>query len=255
MTDAPLRLDIALVRRGLARSRAEAHTLVDAGQVLVSGRAAAKPSLRVSSTDLLEVSGARCPYVSRAGLKLQAALDTFAIPVAHAAALDIGASTGGFSDCLLQRGAGRVDAIDVGHGQLAPALASDPRLHYREGVNARFLSPADFPALFDIVVADLSFISLALVLPVLPPLLRPGGHVVCLVKPQFEVGVRGLGKGGIVRDPQAQEGALERVRQAARTAGLCARGCRDSPLLGSEGNREFLLWLTREAGEAPPGTE
>jgi len=255
MTGIPLRLDLALVRRGLARSRAEAHALIDAGQVVVCGRPAAKPSLLVSGADLIEVSGARCPYVSRAGLKLEAALETFAISVTGVTALDVGASTGGFSDCLLQRGAARVDAVDVGHGQLAAALASEPRLFYREGINARHLSPADFPALFDIIVADLSFISLALILPVLPSLLHSHGDLVCLVKPQFEVGIHHLGKRGVVRDPQAQQDALDRVRAAARAAGLCERGCRDSPLLGGDGNREFLLWLTHEAGKAAPGTE
>ncbi len=198
---------------------------------------------------------ARCPYVSRAGLKLEAALETFALSVTGGTALDIGASTGGFSDCLLQRGAARVDAVDVGHGQLASALASEPRLFYREGVNARNLSTTDFPVPFDIIVADLSFISLTLILPVLPPLLHSHGDLVCLVKPQFEVGVHGLGKRGVVRDPQAQQNALNRVRASARAAGLCERGCRDSPILGGEGNREFLLWLTREAGEVMPGAQ
>lgn len=255
MTDTPLRLDLALVRRGLARSRAEAQALLDAGQVAVAGRTAAKPSLLVTDADLLEVSGARCPFVSRAGLKLEAALETFGISVTHCTALNIGASTGGFSDCLLQRGAARVDAIDVGHGQLAPSLVSEPRLCYREGINARALSPADFPAPFDIIVIDLSFISLTFVLPILPPLLHSHGDLVCLVKPQFEVGIHGLGKRGVVRDPQAQQAALERVRESARAAGLCEQGCRDSPILGSEGNREFLLWLTGKAGEAARGME
>ncbi len=254
MTDTPLRLDSALVQRGLARSRAQAQALVAAGQVFVAGRAAARPSLLVSADDLIEVVGARCPYVSRAGLKLEAALETFGLSVAQCVALDIGASTGGFSDCLLQRGAARVDAVDVGHGQLAPSLADEPRLFYREGINARTLSPADFPCLFDMVVADLSFISLSLILPVVPPLLRPRGNIICLVKPQFEVGAERLGKRGIVRDPQAHQAALERVREAARQAGLRERGCRDSPLLGSEGNREFLLWLAR-AGEGDSGAE
>lgn len=199
------------------------------------------------------MSGARCPYVSRAGWKLEAALDSFGIAVAGRTALDIGASTGGFSDCLLQRDAAHVDAIDVGHGQLAPALASDPRLCSREGVNARTLSPTDFPHLFDLIVADLSFISLALVLPVVPPLLRARGEVVCLVKPQFEVGAQKLGKGGIVRDPQAHRDALERVREAARLAGLAERGCRDSPLLGAGGNREFLLHLAHFSPSRPSG--
>lgn len=254
MTDTPLRLDVALVQRGLARSRAQAQALVAAGQVFVAGRAAARPSLLVSADDLIEVVGARCPYVSRAGLKLEAALETFGLSVSERVALDIGASTGGFSDCLLQRGAARVDAVDVGHGQLAPSLADEPRLFYREGVNARTLSPADFPAPFDMVVADLSFISLSLILPVVPPLLRPRGNIICLVKPQFEVGAERLGKRGIVRDPQAHQAALERVREAARQVGLRERGCRDSPILGSEGNREFLLWLAR-AGEGDAGAE
>lgn len=255
MADTLLRLDSALVQRGLARSRAEAQALVAAGQVFVAGQAAAKPSLLVPSVSLIEVAGARCPFVSRAGLKLEAALETFGLSVADSVALDIGASTGGFSDCLLQRGAARVDAVDVGHGQLAPALASEPRLFYREGVNARTLSPADFPAPFDIIVADLSFISLSLILPILPPLLRAQGNVICLVKPQFEVGAGKLGKGGIVRDPQAHREALARVREAARQAGFAERGCRDSPILGGEGNREFLLWLARNAGEGGPGAE
>ncbi len=255
MADIPLRLDLALVRRGLARSRAEAQALLHAGQVSVSGCPVAKPSLLVSDTDRLEVSGTRCPYVSRAGLKLEAALETFGIAVSQRSALDIGASTGGFSDCLLQRGAARVDAVDVGHGQLAPSLASEPRLCYREGINARALSPADFPAPFDLVVADLSFISLTLIVPVLPPLLRPHGDIVCLVKPQFEVGAHHLGKRGIVRSPQAQQAALEQVRESARAAGLQERGCRDSPILGSGGNREFLLWLAAKAGEPRPGME
>ncbi len=253
MTDPPLRLDVALVQRSMARSRAQA--LVAAGQVTVAGRTAAKPSLLVSSADLIEVLGARCPYVSRAGLKLEAALDTFALSVDGSTALDVGASTGGFSDCLLQRGAARVHAVDVGHGQLALPLASEPRLFYREGVNARTLSPADFPALFDIIVADLSFISLSLILPVLPPLLRPQGNVICLVKPQFEVGHEKLGKRGIVRDPDAHRAALERVRNSAQQAGFAEHGCRDSPLLGGEGNREFLLWLGWDAGEAAGDAE
>ncbi len=255
MPDSLLRLDIALVRRGLARSRAEAQALIAAGQVAVSGTPAAKPRLLVSPDDPLEVSGTRCPYVSRAGWKLEAALDTFALPAAGSLALDVGASTGGFSDCLLQRGAARVDAIDVGHGQLAPALTAESRLFYREGVNARTLSPDDFPTLFDLIVADLSFISLTLVLPALTPLLRPQGNMVCLVKPQFEVGVHKLGKGGIVRDPQAQQDALERVRESTLAAGLQERGCRDSPILGGGGNREFLLWLTHRAGKGAPGDE
>lgn len=253
MTDTPLRLDMALVQRGLARSRTEAQALIHAGQVTVAGQAALKPRLLVTDAEPIEVLGARCPFVSRAGLKLEAALNTFAIAVTGTTALDIGASTGGFSDCLLQRGAAHVDAIDVGHGQLAPSLAAEPRLRCREGVNARTLLPSDFSHLFDIVVADLSFISLTLILPILPPLLKLQGSVICLVKPQFEVGAGAVGRGGIVRDGAARQAALARVQDAARAAGFAVRGLRDSPVLGGGGNHEFLLWLGHQqrAASAP----
>lgn len=252
MPGEPLRLDRALVARGLARSRTEAQGLIAAGQVSVDGAVCIKPGLRVTDAQTLDVQGMRCPFVSRGGLKLAAALDVFSIPAYGRAALDVGASTGGFTDCLLQRGAAPVYTIDVEHGQLAPALASHPHLHFREGVNARALSPADFPHPFEIIVADLSFISLALVLPTLPPLLAEGGDIVCLVKPQFEVGAEGLGRGGIVRSEAARQSALASVQDAAARCGLQTRGSMDSPLLGMGGNREYLLHLTRPAGE-PPG--
>ncbi len=242
------RLDKALVRRGLARSRTEAQALIEAGQVTAAGVIAVKPSLPVSEDTLLVIEGERLAYVSRAGLKLAAALDTFPIPVAGRTALDVGASTGGFTDCLLQRGIARIVAIDVGHGQMIPTLAADPRVESREGVNARAVSPTDFDAPFDVIVADLSFISLTLVLPALAPLLRPDGDLVCLIKPQFEVGAGKLGKGGLVRDAADREHAVARVREAARALGLTERGRIVSPILGGAGNMEFMLWLRWEEG-------
>ena len=240
-----MRLDRALAARGLARSRTEAQALIAAGQVRVDGRAADKASLLVPDEAALTVEGDRCPFVSRGGLKLAAALDAFGVLVAGRTALDVGASTGGFTDCLLRRGAARVACVDAGHGQMAPRIAADPRVSSREGVNARFLLPADFDAPFDLLVADLSFISLTLVVPALVPLLRPEGDMILLVKPQFEVGQAHLGKGGIVRDPGRREEAVRRVAAAAAALGLAARGRMTSPILGGDGNAEFLLWFQK----------
>ena len=250
----PERLDKALVRRGLARSRTEAQALLAAGQVVVNGRAVAKASVCVDEAAAITVQGGRLPFVSRGGLKLQAALETFGITVTGRTALDVGASTGGWTDCLLQRGARRVVALDVGHGQMAPGIAADPRVELREGVNARFLSPQDFASPFDLIVADLSFISLTLVLPALVPLLTPGGDLVCLVKPQFEVGVEKLGRGGVVRNADARREALRRVVAAAQSLGLRDAGRMDSPILGMTGNQEFLEWLVGMA-EGHDGVE
>ncbi len=238
-----MRLDRALAVRGLARSRTEAQGLIAAGQVRVDGRPAEKASQLVADEAALLVEGERSPYVSRGGLKLAAALDAFVLPVVGRTALDVGASTGGFTDCLLQRGAARVVAVDAGHGQMASEIAADPRVHSREGVNARFLSSADFDSLFELIVADLSFISLTLVLPALAPLLRPGGDLIVLVKPQFEVGAAHLGKGGIVRDLSQRSEAVHRVMGAAAALGLTVRGQIVSPIRGGDGNEEFLLWL------------
>lgn len=238
-----IRLDRALAARGLARSRTEAQALIAAGQVRVDGQRADKSSQLVVEDIPLTVEGPRAPFVSRGGEKLAAALDEFSLAVAGRTALDVGASTGGFTDCLLQRGATRVIAVDAGHGQMDAALVTDPRIDLRERVNARFLSPADFPCVFDLIVADLSFISLTLVLPALVPLLCPGGDLVALVKPQFEVGQEHLGKGGVVRDDRQRERAVQRVTEAATGLGLHKHGLMTSPMQGGDGNVEFLLWL------------
>ncbi len=239
-----MRLDKALAARGLARSRTEAQALIAGGLVRVDGRPAEKASQPVAEGATLAVEEhGRCPYVSRGGLKLAAALETFEVSVTGRTALDVGASTGGFTDCLLQGGAARVVAVDAGHGQMDPKISTDPRVVSHEGVNARFLTPADFPGPFHLIVTDLSFISLTLVLPALAPLLEPDGDMIVLVKPQFEVGRDNLGKGGLVRDPSQREGAVRRVTTSAADAGLAVHGRMTSPIPGGDGNTEFLLWL------------
>ncbi len=238
-----MRLDKALVAQGLCRSRTEAQTLLDAALISVNGRRGLKASAETPENAVLARHDTGPRFVSRGALKLEAAMAQFAINAGGKTALDVGASTGGFTECLLRRGISSVIAIDVGHGQMAAAVAADPRVQSREGVNARFLTSGDFPGPFDLVVADLSFISLTLVLPALAPLLAAKGDLICLVKPQFEVGAAHLGKGGIVRDPKARAEALERVAGAARALGLRERGRLTSPIEGSDGNVEFLLHL------------
>jgi 23S rRNA (cytidine1920-2'-O)/16S rRNA (cytidine1409-2'-O)-methyltransferase len=183
------------------------------------------------------------PYVGRGGLKLAHALDVFAIDPRGRVALDVGASTGGFTDVLLQRGAARVVALDVGHGQLDWRLRNDPRVTVREHVNARYLAPGDLPEPVDVVTIDVSFISLAHILPVVPPLVAPGADVIALVKPQFEAGRDEVGKGGLVKDPTIHARVLEDVRAAARAVGLTPMADTPSPITGATGNQEFLLHL------------
>lgn len=243
-----MRLDKALVSRGLCRSRSEAQEQIDAGAVTLGGQVVRKASLEVAEQAALAVVETGPRWVSRGALKLEAALSEFDIKVSGRAALDVGASTGGFTECLLRRGVNSVYAVDVGHGQMVPALTTDPRVLLREGVNARFLTPADFPHPFDLIVTDLSFISLTLVLPALVPLLATNGDLICLVKPQFEVGPAKVGKGGIVRDERAREEAVARVVAAARACALTLQGRMVSPIEGGDGNREFLLWLKPDAG-------
>jgi len=239
MTATKSRLDQLLVDRGLADSREKARALILAGEVRVDGQASPKPGHSVARECLVEVAQ-RMPYVSRGGFKLASALDRFAIDVNGWVCVDAGASTGGFTDCLLQRGAAQVWALDVGHGQLAWKLRNDARVVVREGVNARYLQPSEFPRPFDFAVCDLSFISVTLVLPALASVLAKRAEMVILVKPQFEAAKGEVGKGGIVRDPALHRAACDRVRGAVEALGYTA-GIIDSPILGAEGNREFLL--------------
>ncbi len=238
-----MRLDKALVAQSICRSRTEAQVLLDAELISVDGRRGLKASAETTADAVLARHDTGPRFVSRGALKLEAALTEFRIDVAGKRALDVGASTGGFTECLLRRGVASVIAVDVGHGQMASEIAADPRVQSREGINARSLSPTDFPHLFDVIVADLSFISLSLVLPALAPLLLPSGDLICLVKPQFEVGAAHLGKGGIVRDPKARAEALERVCGVANALGLRETACMVSPITGGDGNTEFLLHL------------
>jgi 23S rRNA (cytidine1920-2'-O)/16S rRNA (cytidine1409-2'-O)-methyltransferase len=238
-----IRIDQLLVERGLVESREKAQALILAGHVTVNGQKAAKPGHSVARDAAVEVAE-RMPYVSRGGYKLAGALDHWKIDVTGWTCLDVGASTGGFTDCLLQRGAERVWAIDVGHNQLDWKLRNDPRVLAREGVNARFLQREDFPIQFDLAVCDASFISLTMLIPAIVPLLAPHGAMVLLVKPQFEVERGQVGKGGIVREPELHRAACDRVRAAVETLGF-QTDIIESPILGSEGNREFLLYASR----------
>lgn len=233
------RLDQLLVERGLVESREKAQALILAGSVLVDGQKADKAGRAIDAASRIEVTR-RPPYASRGGFKLQAALDRFGIDAAGKVCLDVGASTGGFTDCLLQRGARRVYAVDVGRGQLDWKIRNDPRVDVREGVNARYLQPEDLPEQVDLAVCDVSFISATLILPRMAGMLRQGGEMVILVKPQFEVGRGQVGKGGIVRDPELHRAACERVEQAARALGFRTQ-LMESPMPGAEGNKEFLL--------------
>lgn len=234
------RLDLLLVDRGLAESREKARALVLAGQVLVDGQRAPKPGHSVSPESRIELLE-RLPYVSRAGKKLEAALDAFGINVTGETCLDVGASTGGFTDCLLQRGAKRVYAVDVGSGQLDWRLRNDPRVVVREGINARYLKFEDIGEFVKLAACDVSFISATLILPRLAALLHERGEMVILVKPQFEVGRGQVGKGGVVRDPALHQAACARVEQAVRELGFRS-DLVASPVLGAEGNKEFLLY-------------
>src|SRR5262245_53816537 len=233
------RLDKLLVTRGLAETRAKAQSLILAGQVF-SGQQRLDKAGQSVPIDVDLTVREPAPFVSRGGLKLAAALDHFGVEVIGKTCLDIGASTGGFTDCLLQRGAARIVAIDVGRGQLDWKLRQDSRVELREGVNARYLSPDDFTDRFDIVTADVSFISLTKILPAVPPLLRDHASVITLIKPQFEVGREEVGKGGIVRDETAQRRVVEEIISFAAGLGMRAKGVIDSPILGADGNREFL---------------
>jgi 23S rRNA (cytidine1920-2'-O)/16S rRNA (cytidine1409-2'-O)-methyltransferase len=237
------RLDALLVERGLAASRERARGLVLAGQVLVDGHVVSKAGTAIATDARVELVTPDHPYVGRGGIKLAHALDVFAILVRGRRALDIGASTGGFTDVLLRRDARSVIAVDVGRGQLDWRLRNDPRVIVREGVNARGLNSVIVPDAVELVTIDVSFISLRHILPALPPLLAKDSDIVALVKPQFEAGRTEVGKGGIVKDPAVHAAVVHRVAAYATAAGLRDRGTTESPITGASGNREFFLHL------------
>jgi 23S rRNA (cytidine1920-2'-O)/16S rRNA (cytidine1409-2'-O)-methyltransferase len=236
------------VERGFAPTREKAGAMIMAGAVWCDGVRLEKAGALLLADAPLEVAGPPHPYVSRGGVKLAHALEAFGIAVAGRVCLDLGASTGGFTDCLLQAGAASVIAVDVGAGLLDARLRADPRVRLLERTNVRHLRPVDLPVVPSLAAADLAFISLTLILPVLWPLLASPREAVVLVKPQFEVGRGQVGKGGVVREPERHRAAVLKVAAAARAAGFIIRGLTASPLLGPKGNREFLLYLA-ETGE------
>ena len=241
------RIDKLLVALGLAESRTRAQALVMAGIVLADERRVEKPSDMVDPAAVVRIKGeiAASKYVGRGGLKLERALDDFHICPDGYICLDVGSSTGGFTDCLLQHGAARVTAIDVGTNQLVWKLRTDDRVYVRENTNARALEPADFTELFDLAAMDVSFISVTKILPALVPLLKPDGRIIVLIKPQFEVGRGEVGKGGIVKEPEKHERVVREVNAFAETCGLTVAGTIESPIRGAEGNKEFLSLYER----------
>ena len=245
-----MRLDLLLVERGLEESRQRAQAVIMSGVVYVDGRKADKPGMAVPAAATVEVRGDKLPYVSRGGLKLEKAMEAFPIHLEGAVCADIGASTGGFTDCMLQNGAAKVYAVDVGRGQLAWKLRSDPRVVCLERTNARYLSREQVPEELSFASVDVSFISLKLILPPLAALLAEGGQAVSLVKPQFEAGREKVGKKGVVRDPAVHLEVLERYLDHAAEAGLTVRGLTYSPIRGPEGNIEYLGFLQKGGGAA-----
>ena len=243
---AKTRLDVALVERGLAETRAAAQRLVMAGLVFSGERRLDKAGQAVAGETPLEVRGQPHPYVSRGGLKLERALDFFSIPVEGRIALDVGSSTGGFTDCLLQRGAAKVYAVDVGTNQLAWKLRTDPRVVSMEKTNIRDITRAEIPDPIELIVCDASFIGLRTALPAALALAAPGAHLAALIKPQFEVGKGRVGKGGIVRDPALHDEVRATISTwLAEQPGWTVLGTTDSPIEGAEGNKEFLIGAQR----------
>jgi 23S rRNA (cytidine1920-2'-O)/16S rRNA (cytidine1409-2'-O)-methyltransferase len=241
-----IRLDILLTERGLTESREQARRLIMAGAVVVDEQRVDKPGAFINPAAALRIKEeARSPYVSRGGHKLEAALRTFNVDVAGVIAIDVGASTGGFTDCLLQHGAAKVFAVDVGYGQLAWSLRQDPRVINLERRNIRMLHSSELSETPSLAVIDASFISLSLVVPPVLQLLTPQGRMIALIKPQFEVGKGRVGKGGVVREPALHAEAVEKVKARADEWSVDILGVRESPLLGSKGNKEFLLYLQK----------
>lgn len=243
------RLDILVTERGLAESREKAKTLIMAGQVYVDGQKADKPGDTFSDDAAVEVRGKGLPYVSRGGLKLEKAMREFGLQLQGRTCMDIGASTGGFTDCMLQNGAQRVYSVDVGYGQLAWSLRTDPRVVNLERTNARYLTREQVPEEIGFFSVDVSFISLTLILPAVRPLLAEHGQAVCLIKPQFEAGREKVGKKGVVRDKAVHEEVIEKIRSFALENGFSVLGLTFSPVKGPEGNIEYLIYLERS--EAP----
>ncbi len=240
-----IRVDLAVYERGFAPSREKAKALIMAGQVYVNHQKCLKPGTEIKADDLLEVRGATLKYVSRGGLKLEKAMAQFPIHLSGAVCMDIGASTGGFTDCMLQNGAKKVYSIDVGYGQLAWKLRTDERVVNLERTNFRYVTAEMIPDFIDFASIDVSFISLQLILPVLFPFLKEGGQAVALIKPQFEAGKEKVGKKGVVRDIATHYDVVERLTAFAAATGFYVKGLTFSPIKGPEGNIEYLMYLEK----------
>ena len=243
------RLDVAMATRGLVASRQKAQAIIMSGLVFVDGKRVDKCGAQIAETAAIEVRGKTLSYVSRGGLKLEKAMQCFPLELRGVTAMDCGASTGGFTDCMLQNGAKKVYAVDVGYGQLDWKLRQDPRVVCMERTNARYLTAEQIPEALDFVSVDVSFISLGLILPALRPLLAEEANLVCLIKPQFEAGKDKVGKKGVVRDPKVHLEVLEQFLRHAAENALTVKGMTYSPIKGPEGNIEYLGWLTTAAGE------
>ena len=243
------RWDVLLVEQGYADSRTKAQAIIMSGSVYVNGQKADKPGTSFEDTVSIEVRGASCPYVSRGGLKLEKALRDFGVEPKGYVCSDSGASTGGFTDCLLQQGASKVFAIDVGYGQLDYKIRNDPRVVVMERTNVRYVTPEQLGEPLDLSVIDVSFISLKIVLPVIKTFLKPTGQVLCLIKPQFEAGKDKVGKKGVVRDPDVHQEVLDNFVELTQQIGFSILGLTFSPVKGPEGNIEFLAHLTMDAAK------
>jgi 23S rRNA (cytidine1920-2'-O)/16S rRNA (cytidine1409-2'-O)-methyltransferase len=240
------RLDVLVVERGMAQSRERARSLIMAGRVSSNAGILDKPGMKMDASTSLHLAGVDIPYVSRGGLKLEGALERFRIDLAGKTVMDVGASTGGFTDCALQKGARKVYAVDVGHGQLAWKLQTDPRVVNLERRNIRYLPKEEVGEEVDLVVIDASFISIEKFLPHVIEFVRPGGEVLSLVKPQFEVGKGEVGKGGVVRNPDQHRSVIDRISAFSRSLGLAVLGVTESSLVGPKGNHEFFLLLRKD---------
>ena len=250
-----MRLDVFLVEKGLAPSRERAKELIRNGQVLVNGTVRTKPAFETAPDDEATVTGETLKYVSRGGLKLEKALEVFRPEIKGLVCMDIGASTGGFTDCLLQNGAAKVYAVDVGTGQLAESLLQDSRVVNREKTNVRYLEPEDFTEPIDFITADVSFISLKLVLPSVYRLLKDGGACIVLIKPQFEAGKGNLNKKGVVTSEKIREAVVKDITAFSETLHFQPCGLETSPIKGPEGNTEYLLYLKKAAPQTAPAEE
>ena len=245
MSEVKSRLDVAICERGYCENRSKAAALIMEGKVYVNGQKALKSGVMVKARDQIEVRGEKMPFVSRGGYKLQKAMQVFPIQLNNCICMDIGASTGGFTDCMLQSGALKVYSVDVGYGQLAWSLRTDARVVNMERTNFRYLTPEDIAEPLDFASVDVSFISLKIILPVLYTLLKENAFAVCLIKPQFEAGKDAVGKKGVVRDPKVHESVIQTITEFAKATGFSIKGLDFSPIKGPEGNIEYLMYFKK----------